>query len=91
MKLEFDPAKNERNKSERGLSFEEVGGFDFETALYLPDERKEYGEVRIRAFGFLNGRLHALVFKPIAGGIRVISLRRANAREVRSYEQTQQT
>ncbi|TAN48655.1 MAG: BrnT family toxin [Rhodospirillales bacterium] len=87
MKIEFDPAKSARNITERGLPFERVAEFEFETALYLQDERKEYGEVRIRAFGFIEGRLHALVFKPVRGGIRVISLRRANSREVKRYEQ----
>jgi len=87
MKIEFDPAKSARNIAERGLAFERVAEFEFETALYLQDERKEYGELRIRAFGLIEGRLHALVFKPVRGGIRVISLRRANSREVKRYEQ----
>lgn len=87
MKIDFDPAKNERNIRERGLSFERVAEFDFETAAYEVDARRDYGEVRIRAFGFLGGRLHALVFVETAAGIRVISLRKANKREVRRYEQ----
>jgi uncharacterized DUF497 family protein len=32
--------------------------------------------------------LHVLCFTPIAGGIRVISFRKANAREVRNHAQT---
>jgi len=32
MKLEFDPAKSERNARQRGLSFESVKEFDFESA-----------------------------------------------------------
>ncbi|MCW9733807.1 hypothetical protein L5B97_10105 [Avibacterium sp. 20-15] len=31
-------------------------------------------------------RLHILVFTPIKTGIRVISFRKANAREVKKYE-----
>ncbi len=34
------------------------------------------------------GRVHALVFTEIAGGIRVISFRKANKREVVEYEKT---
>jgi uncharacterized DUF497 family protein len=90
MKVSFDPAKDERNIRERGLSFELAGEFDFETALYQPDIRRDYGEERIRALGRLNGRVHALVFVETPEGIRVISFRKANAREVRIYEQEAQ-
>lgn len=40
------------------------------------------------AVGFLGTRLHVLCFTPVAAGIRVISFRKANAREVRDYDQT---
>lgn len=62
MKIAFDPAKNERNIRQRGLSFELAEDFDFENAMYLEDSRKDYGETRIRALGFIGDRLHALVF-----------------------------
>lgn len=87
MKIEFDPAKNERNIHERGLSFDMAADFDWETVLVIVDDRRDYGECRFRALGFIGDRLHALVFTPREGGIRVISLRRANQREVKSYEQ----
>jgi uncharacterized DUF497 family protein len=85
--IEFDPQKSERNVRERGLSFDRARDFEFETAVFLIDDRKEYSEVRTRAFGMLDGRLHALVFVETRSGIRVISLRKANAREIRRYEQ----
>ena len=87
MEIEFDPAKNERNIRERGLSFDLAREFEFETAVFAIDDREDYGEIRIRAFGLLGGRLHALVFVETEAGIRVISLRKANAREVKRYEQ----
>ncbi|MBP9592613.1 MAG: BrnT family toxin [Steroidobacteraceae bacterium] len=34
----------------------------------------------------ITGRLHALVFTPRAGRVHVISLRKANRREIRLYE-----
>ncbi len=89
MRLAFDSAKNARNIAERGLSFERAADFDFESALFVIDDRRDYGEVRIRALGFMEGRLYVLVFTPLADGIRVISLRRANSREVTRYEQAQ--
>jgi uncharacterized DUF497 family protein len=35
----------------------------------------------------IDDRLHAVGFTVITGGIRVISFRKANSREVRRYEQ----
>jgi uncharacterized DUF497 family protein len=87
MEVSFDPAKNERNLLERGLSFELAAEIDFETALFLPDNRRDYGELRIRVLGRLQGRVHVLVFVETPKGIRVISFRKANAREVSIYEQ----
>jgi len=56
-----------------GLSFDRAADFDFQTAVILVDDRRDYGETRLRAFGLLDGRLHALVFVETAGGIRVIT------------------
>lgn len=81
MLVEFDLAKNERNISERNLPFERVREFDFESAVYLSDDRRDYGETRIIAVGYLDRRLHVLCFVEIADGIRVVSFRKANLRE----------
>lgn len=87
MEIEFDPAKNERNVLLRGISFERAVEFDFETALFVEDTRHDYGEIRWRALGRLDGRVHALVFVETRRGIRVISLRKANLREVKRYDE----
>lgn len=86
MKIEFDPSKSEKNRIERGLPFGLVEYFEWETAIYIVDNRFNYGEDRIRALGFIGTRIHALVFTPIPGGVRIISLRKANTREVMRYE-----
>ena len=88
MEIEFDAAKNERNTVERGIPFELAAQFDFSTATIVEDTRRAYPERRFQALGFVGSRLHILVFTPIPGGIRVISFRKANKREVRKYEQT---
>jgi uncharacterized DUF497 family protein len=91
MHIEFDAAKNEINIATRGLSFERAAEFDFGTAGIAQDTRKAYPEARFVALGFLDKRLHVLCFTPKAGGIRVISFRKANAREVKDYDQTRTT
>ena len=85
MEITYDRPKNLYNINNRNLSFDEVVNFDFETASYTIDKRKDYGEIRRRAIGYLGNRLHALVFTE--NGIRVISFRKANKREVANYEQ----
>jgi uncharacterized DUF497 family protein len=87
MKIEFDAAKNETNVRERDLSFDQAAGFDFDSAIVEQDSRKDYPEVRYVAIGYLESRLHVLCFTGIDGGIRVISFRKANSREVKIYEQ----
>lgn len=87
--ITYDSAKSNRNIEERGLSFELVRAFDFETALFVVDDRHDYGEIRYLGFGWVGERLHALVFTRTRDGIRVISFRKANQREVRRYEEAQ--
>jgi hypothetical protein len=80
MDVEYDSAKNARNVKARALSF-----------FIRKDDRTDYGEVRWIALGFLDGRLHVLVFTETRMGIRVISFRKANLRERNAYEQAQAT
>ena len=88
MEITFDPEKSKHNLRERGLGFEMAAGFDFTTALYAPDTRKDYGEIRTRAIGYIEGTLYALVFTVRGKVLRVISLRRASRRERRRYAQS---
>ena len=85
--IEFDAAKSERNAQERGLPFDMAEQFDFDTAVIRPDTRRDYGELRYQAFGLIDNRLYFLAFSLRGNAVRVISLRKANAREVRFYEQ----
>jgi uncharacterized DUF497 family protein len=81
----YDPAKSERNIALRGLSFELVSEFEWETSLIAEDIRHDYEEKRYQALGFIDLKLHMLVFTLRAELIHVISLRRANQRERKKY------
>lgn len=82
---DWDEAKRQRTLQDRGIDFADVERFDFAKADVRPDLRRDYGEPRYRAIGMLDGRLHVLIFTPRAGGVRVISFRRANSRECRKW------
>ncbi len=86
MPITFDPAKNERNIAERGLSFERVADLEWDSALVREDTRRDYGETRLRILALLDGRLHAVVVVPRDEDLRVISFRKANRREEVLYE-----
>lgn len=87
MSITFDAAKNERNVAQRGISFELAEEFEWDGALIVEDTRKDYGERRFQVLGLIEGRLYMLVFTPRSGNVHVISLRKANKREVRWYEE----
>ena len=86
MKIEFDFKKSAKNDRERKLPFDLIGEFDWETAIYTEDIRNPYPERRFIAMGYLNLRVHVICFTPVAGGVRIISFRKANLREVNRYE-----
>ena len=87
MRITFDPAKNDGNVAERGLSFELVADLEWETAVSVEDTRKDYGERRLRVLTLLDGRLHVAVITQRGDAIHVISFRKANRKEVKWYGQ----
>jgi uncharacterized protein len=70
---------------ERSLSFEGVADLDWETALAVEDDRKDYGERRVRIMALLGPRLHVAVVTYRGDAMRVISFRRATSREIKHY------
>lgn len=87
MRITYDPAKNQRNLAERGLSFDRVADLDWETAVSQEDTRKDYGEHRFRILALLGKRLHVAVITYRDDAIHVISFRKANRKEVVWYEE----
>lgn len=86
MEIEFDPAKDVANLAKHGISLADFAGWDA-SPIVVEDDRYDYGEVRYRAFGRIDGLGHCLVFAYRSGRQRLISFRRAHDEEMRSYEQ----
>ena len=91
LEITYDPVKNATNVAAGRPSFDEVARFDFLTAEIAIDRRRDYGEERFQARGFLADRLHVLIFVETVTGIRVISFRKANKRERKEYEEATRT
>ena len=87
MNTTFDPAKDAVNLAKHGVSLAEAARLDWGNALVSLDDRREYGEPRQVALAPMDGRLWVVVFTDRPEGRRVISLRKANLREYRVYEQ----
>ena len=83
---EWDEEKAKVNEAERDIHFSAVLGFDWESAVVVEDTRKHYGEQRFKALGKIGNRLYVLAFTVRSTRIRVISLFKANAREVKRYD-----
>ena len=87
MEITYDPTKNQANIAQRGLDFDQVNDLDWNQIWMFEDSRKDYGEIRYIAYAPMDDRLHAFCFTRTKLGIRVISFRKANNREVKHYEQ----
>lgn len=87
MKYSFDHAKLAANVARHGVWFTEAEGFEWAEAVIVIDSRIRYGESRLVATAPIGRRLHVMVFTLRNADVRIISLRRANLREVKRYAQ----
>jgi uncharacterized protein len=85
MRIEFDPAKDATNRAKHGVSLAMAGDLDWEAALVWVDERFEYRETRMIALAPKTEILYYVAFVDRGEMRRIISLRRANRREVKHY------
>ncbi len=85
MRIEFDPAKDTANQLKHGVSLAMAGELDWEAALVWIDVRFEYNETRMIALAPKTEILYYVAFVDRGKVRRIISLRRANRREVKHY------
>jgi len=86
MRIEYDPAKERWNLKERGLGFGAAIELLERDPLVVEDRRRDYRERRYIAYGWLGERLHVCVYISRGDAYRIISLRKANRREVDAYD-----
>ena len=85
MKVICDAAKDAVNKEKHGVSLTDAALIDWEAALIWQDTRQTYGETRMIALAPIGKRLYCVVYVDRGDNRRVISLRKANYREVIEY------
>jgi hypothetical protein len=81
MRITFDPAKRAQILAERGLDLADAPKVFAGLVAEAEDSRKDYGEVRMICFGFLDRRLVQVVYAPRDEARHIITMRKANARE----------
>ena len=85
MEFEWDEGKDEANRAKHGVSLAEAEQLEWDEALDEIDDRTDYGELRISALVPRAGRLYFCAYTLRGAVHRIISLRKAIAREVMRY------
>jgi hypothetical protein len=83
----FDPVKDASNQAKHGVPLRLAEILFAGPHVSVSDDRFDYGEAREIAFGLIQDRLFVCVFVDRTAERRVISLRKANKREVKRYGQ----
>ena len=85
MKVTCDAAKDIKNQEKHGVSLTEAASIDWDVALIWQDTRHDYGENLMIALVPIGKRLYCVVYVDREDERRIISLRKANYREVIQY------
>ena len=85
MRIEYDLKKDLSNQRKHGVSLALARELEWNDALVWVDERIDYGELRMIALVPQTATLYYVAFVERGVVRRVISLRRANRREVKYY------
>ena len=88
---EWDKKKNQENLSKHGLSFEDASIVFSGTCITFEDRRANYGEERFITLGLLLGRVVVIAHTPRGEKTRIISMRKANSREKKIYQERLET
>jgi hypothetical protein len=86
IRFEWDDAKNDRCIRDRGFGFAiSCRRSSIRTDVVQRDVRRDYGEERLRLYGRVAGRLFVIAYTRRETATRIISARKANARERDRY------
>ncbi len=83
MEYEWDNTKRQASLEKHVVDFTAIESFEWAGATIIPSDR--HGESRWLALGYIGETLYALAYTIRGENTRIISLRRANARERRRY------
>jgi uncharacterized DUF497 family protein len=85
MDVEFDDAKDAANRAKHGLPLSFGAVIIANPIGEIMDDRQDYGEVRINAFGLIASRLFVCTYTMRGEVYRFISVRKASRQEQRTW------
>ncbi len=85
MEIEYDPSKDASNLERHGVALDDAAKLLKASPFIVEDRRSDYGEPRFIAYGWINARLHVCVYTLRGTARRIISLRKANRRELHAF------
>lgn len=85
MEITYDPATYAANQAKHGVSLALAAELEWDTLWAEQDSRFAYREVRMIGYALILTRLYCVAFKERGEECRIISLRKANPREVKRY------
>jgi len=85
MEISYDFNKDAANQRKHGVSLANAANIEWETMIAVPDIRRNYGEPRMIGLAYIGLRLFCVIYTDRDQVRRVISLRKANKREVCQY------
>lgn len=88
MNITFDIQKDSVNILKHSVSLADAAMIEWTTAVTWQDVRNDYQEPRMIGLGYIEDRLFCVVFVDRADSRRIISLRKANLREINRYAST---
>jgi uncharacterized DUF497 family protein len=86
MLITCDPHKSRANYFKHGIVLEFAQYLDWANEMVWQDVRQNYNEVRMSGLVPLEGKIYAVVYVLRAESTRMISLRKANNREMKQYD-----
>lgn len=86
MVVYWDEEKRLANVVKHGVDFTDACRLFEGPFMTMTDNRRDYGEIRSIAFGYVENRLIAVAFTKRQDIIRIISARKANDREKKRFE-----
>ena len=86
MHFTCDPNKSRANYFKHGIVLEFAQYLEWANKMVWIDDRHNYNEDRMRCLVPLEGKIYAVVYVLRAESTRMISLRKANNREMKKYE-----
>ena len=87
MKFEWDENKRRINLRKHGLDFANAHQAFNDDAFVIIDDREDYGEERYILLSLMHERIVVIAYTVRGDTIRIISMRKANKRERKSYVQ----